>query len=127
MKIARNRKETAVIQQDTIIAGKLNRLIRIEKQSVLQDDFGQERRIWAAVPGMEKIWAMRTERDGREAFEADRNTATAMCFFEIRHIAGIGMTMRLIDLATQLKYDIHSISEIGRKAGLRLLCSQKQQ
>lgn len=97
-------------------AGKLDRQITIQQAGSTLDAYGQPTQTWST-------FAIRhaQKRDIRpsERFAAGQRLAEETAVFRIRHLDGVTPQMRI-----QLEgktYDIHGITELGRRVGLDLL------
>jgi SPP1 family predicted phage head-tail adaptor len=100
-------------------AGKLDRRARIEQKIVTRDDYLAEVVSWQEVT---TVWAGKRDLSGREYFAAAATQSAVDCEITIRWRAGLRTDMRL--LLDGAVYDIHAVTEIGRREGLLLRCSR---
>lgn len=101
--------------------GKLDRRITIEARSVTEDSFGGEVEGWATAftcyanydpgsGGEQRVAAAQEQGQMPASFDVRHSTSTAAIRVQIHRISFDGS-----------KWDIESISEIGRRDGLRLI------
>jgi SPP1 family predicted phage head-tail adaptor len=101
-------------------AGDLDRAIRIERATVVQNEFGEEIQTWRTVA---ECRAQVVPLRGAERFQSRQEFATAETHFRIRYRSGIKPTDRIVyDGQT---YDITDIREIGRRVGLDIMATLK--
>jgi SPP1 family predicted phage head-tail adaptor len=101
-------------------AGRLDRLVTLGKRTVASlDSYGEEQVTWADV----QVWAERRELRGDEKWGAQQVIGTAACTYRIYYRTDLDVEDRLVD--DSVTYDIHAISEIGRREGLELTCSAR--
>lgn len=100
-------------------AGRLDRRARIEQKIVTRDDYLAEVVSWAEVA---TVWAGKRDLSGREYFASAATQSEVDCEITIRWREGLRGDMRL--LLDGAVYDIHAITEIGRREGLLLRCSR---
>ena len=103
----------------SIPAPRLNRIVQLQRRTVSRDNFGSEVETWSSVA---EVWASVIQTGTAENFENDANRAIAKrsAQITIRWLPNIKETWRVIHVG--LIWDIKGIAEIGRRAGLTLLC-----
>lgn len=106
-----------------IAAGKLDRRIRIEEKVKTENTYGEELFTWQTLA---ECWAGKVERLGKEAFEADRLTASSSTTWQVRYRTDVKTEMRIVEISTGREYEILSTAEIGRKQGLYILTESEQ-
>lgn len=96
----------------------LDRKIRIERNTPVQNDYGQMDDNWAEMVTLHASWRRAL---ARETIASSEVSATASDVFEIRYSrawADVGPRDRIVyDGRT---YDIQSVAEIGRRQGFRI-------
>ena len=104
-------------------AGKLDRKVELMQPTETTDTFGQTSETFTSAA---QVWAMKRDVSQKEAVEVDQLVATMRTEFTIRWRSDISTTWRVQLVETpRTAYQIHGILEIGRKEGLRLLCTSK--
>jgi SPP1 family predicted phage head-tail adaptor len=102
------------------IIGKMDRRITIEKRALTSDAAGGIVETWTDEI---KLWAERIDRSGKESFIADSDRAEAGIDWRIRFnplLRGLnGASGYRLDY-NGLKYDIHHVTEEGRRDGMIL-------
>jgi SPP1 family predicted phage head-tail adaptor len=101
-------------------APRLDRRVTIQSRALAPDAQGQQIEAWSDVA---TVWAAKRDLRGREYFAAQAENADVSTVFDIRYRAGVTVLHRL--LCEGVTYDIQQVSEIGRRAGLQLICSAK--
>lgn len=99
-------------------AGKLDRRITIQGQSISHSDSGQEEITWVDVA---TVWAEKREDRGSERFATKQIVGRAVTTFRIRWseaVAVIGSKHRL--LFDGRTFDITDVREIGRREGIEI-------
>lgn len=97
-------------------AGDLDRRIDLRRQLAAQDAAGEPAGAWLTI---DRVWAKFTPATGRELVGAQIANADAPATFEIRWRDDIDMTW--VIRHDGLVYNVTSITEIGRRDGLRIL------
>ncbi len=97
-------------------AGALDRRIKIEAHSEVQDEFGGLTTVW--LPFV-TVWARVAPVTGKETFLSDQVTASADTLFRIRYLIGLDTKMRIV--YDGKNYNIKNIIEIGRREGFNIL------
>lgn len=100
-------------------AGRLDRLVTLQRAITTQDAYGEEIKTWSDIAD---VWAERVELRGVERFEAQQTQAHVDAKYRIRWMAGLTPINRLIDADGRV-YDIQAVLEIGRREGLELQVS----
>lgn len=91
-------------------AGQFDRRITIEQPTETRDLVGDPITAWSEFATR---WARKIDRRGTERFQAERETAEREVLFEIRYLAGVNETMRILfDGDT---YDIEEVLEVRRR------------
>ena len=97
-------------------AGRLDRIILIQRKTTSADSFGEPIETWATVA---TVWAEMVPVRGQERYAAMQQIAEIDTVFRIRYRAGITPLDR-ISYNSRL-YDIKHVLEIGRFEGLELM------
>jgi SPP1 family predicted phage head-tail adaptor len=109
-----------------MLAGKLDRRIRLERAAVTQDEgSGENVETWATL-GPAKIWARWRRASARETLAAAEVSAEVADVFEIRwdsSVSSVNPKDRLI--YEDRVYAIATVDEIGRREGLRIAASAR--
>jgi len=100
-------------------AGKLDRRITFQSLTRNRDTYGAEVASWANIAIAPTVWANVMELKGKEKFEAAQITSFADLRIRIRFRSDLNERLR-ISYQSRF-YDIHSITEMGRKDGLEIL------
>lgn len=98
-------------------AGKLDKIITIQRFTSTVDDFGTPIEAWTDVATMRAQLIQTTTEEFMRSFGQSSETAA---IFRIRYLNGIGTTDR-VSFSGQL-YDIKEVKELGRREGLDLRC-----
>jgi SPP1 family predicted phage head-tail adaptor len=101
-------------------AGKLDRRIRIDERTVVQDGIGGETETWVERA---TVWAEKRDLSGRELILAQQEAATATTRFVIRFRDDVAQTDRIV--YDGVNHDIQHIAEIGRGEGLEILAKRE--
>lgn len=117
-------------------AGRLDRLITIQRKTDTQDEWGQPIPAWVDVKHREP--ASRTPLEGAERFGGDQWVASQQVEFIIRWhaaVASLHPQDRIIDPAPDSSnvqaptfteiYEIMAVDEIGRREGLRIKAARR--
>lgn len=100
--------------------GRLDRLVTLYKRTVASlTDFGEETATWDTV----QVWAERLELRGDERWTAQQVVGTRACRYRIRYRTDLAVDDLLVDGSDT--YDVHAIVELGRKEGLELTCTAR--
>ncbi len=100
-------------------AGEIDTLATLESRTVSRDAFGGPVETWSTYA---LAWAAVTDQPSRE-FAAGRllqTTAVRQTLVRLRYVAGVKPTMRIRFGGRTM--NVVSVSEIGRHAGLELVC-----
>lgn len=103
-------------------AGKLDRRIKLQKQTLTQSAMGEFIVEWADVA---TVWARRLSSKGREFYSGGVQLGTEDAGFQIRHstdVAAVDQTWRIVFDGSM--YDISSIDEVGRKGYLTIMAKR---
>lgn len=99
-------------------AGKLDRIITIERPTVTVDDYGTPQETWATIATMRAQRIQSTTEEFMRSFGASSEIAT---IFRTRHLDGITLDCRVTEGSAV--YDLKEIKELGRREGLDLRCT----
>lgn len=100
--------------------GAMDRLVTLYKRTVASlSDYGEEVVTWAT----EQVWAERRELRGDERWAAQQVVGTRACRYRIRYRTDLAVDDRLVDGSDT--YNVHAIVELGRKEGLELTCTAR--
>jgi len=104
-------------------AGKMDRKVSLNQPTQSTDNFGQTSETFTSAVS---VWAQKRDLSAKEAVEADQIVASIRTEFLIRFRDDI-TTEWEVQLVEQPRtiWKIHGILEIGRKEGLRLICTTK--
>jgi head-tail adaptor len=114
-------------------AGRLDRLIRIERKTVTQAATGQEVETWAALGPSKHAASVRTVR-GDERFLAQQFIAREQTEFQVRkftEIEDLNPLDRIVYPATTATpptssiYDILAVHELGRGEGFKIIAARR--
>ena len=96
-------------------AGRLDRLVTIERKTVVQDATGQPVETWAT---WRQAWMGKKDIRAEERFRSDQELASEMTVWMSHWIDGLSTEDRLsVDGKT---YDILGLAELGRKSGFEI-------
>jgi SPP1 family predicted phage head-tail adaptor len=99
-------------------AGKLDKIIVIQRVTTTVDEYGTPAEGWATVA---TVRAQRVKLNTDEFLRAFGTTSEAMAVFRVRHIDGLTLADRVTcDGET---FDLKGIEPIGRRAGIELRCT----
>ncbi len=101
-------------------AGRLDRRVTLQRRTVTRDSYGDENETWSDEA---TVWAAIRGMPGREYLAGDKFVQEARAVFQIRWRAGVDPGMRLTYGGAT--YEIVSVTEIGRRQGLELLCVRR--
>lgn len=99
-------------------AGKLDKIISIERSGVTVDDYGTPTEGWNPVATVRAQVIQSTTEEFMRAFGSSSETAIV---FRIRHISGIVLGDRVTHDGRV--FDLKEIKELGRREGLDLRCA----
>jgi head-tail adaptor len=113
-------------------AGRLDRLIRIERKTITQDAAGQEVETWAALGPTKHAASVRPVR-GDERFLAQQFIAREQTEFQVRKFTAIedlNPLDRIVYPAsstppTSSIYDILAVHELGRGEGFKIIAARR--
>lgn len=103
-------------------AGPLDRRIELQSRTTAKDSYGEE---VISFTSLAFVWASKRDERGREFLASNAERAEAMTIWAIRWRSDVKAQDRLVYATVQ--YDIESISELGRRDGLELICKRVQQ
>lgn len=98
-------------------AGKLDKIIVIERPSTAVDEWGQPVEGWAAVATVRAQLLPSSTEEFMRNFGASSETAVV---FRIRHLDGITLADRVV--YDSRPHDLKEVKELGRREGLELRC-----
>lgn len=104
-----------------MLAGKLDRRVRLESRSATRAADGSETVAWVLVA---TLWAQVVPLRGQERYGAGAEQAERDARIRIRWRAGVSAGMRVV--YESRAWDVQAILEIGRRQGLDLLCTAQQ-
>jgi SPP1 family predicted phage head-tail adaptor len=100
-------------------AGKLDKRVRLERQSEVQDEAGQPLEKWILVA---PVWAEIKDISGREFLAAQASQSAVQTKIRIRYREGISASMRAVHGSTV--YNIEAaLDKTGKRVELELMCS----
>lgn len=99
-------------------AGKLDKIIEVQRHIVAVDDYGTQTEGWTAVA---TVRAQVLQSSTEEFLRSFGTTSDIALIFRIRHIGGLTPTDRV--LFDGKAYDLKEVKELGRRAGLDLRCA----
>lgn len=102
-------------------AGNLDRRITLQSLTLTQDSYGSTTETWADFA---TVWAEARPVLSRERFSAQHVAVEFDTVFRIRWLSGVLQTMRISYDGKY--YDIQSIVELGRRAGLELQAKARE-
>lgn len=102
--------------------GNFDRQIKIESKATIKNSFGEEEITWTEF---ETVYAEKVDKVNKEMFQANQLNSIVTTVFNIYYLEGIIAKMRLIDLDTNVIYEIDGLREIGYKDGLQLFTYTK--
>jgi len=91
-------------------AGQRNKIITIQTKTMSTDDYGGQVETWADFT---KVWAAVWPLKGRELFAAQAAKSETTVRFNIRWIAGLSESMRIV--YNGKNYDITGLINIGER------------
>lgn len=100
-----------------VFAGKLDRLITIQKNQPIVTSSGENQENWVNYA---QVWASFMPQLGPERFVDQADHGVYPARFLIRYRNDIDNSMRIVNDDT-LKYRILGVSETGRRAGLEIM------
>lgn len=98
-------------------AGQMDRRVILRRPAEQQDAIGEPSGPATVVA---TCWAQLIPRRGREVQSSARDVAEAFDLFRIRWRPGVDEGLELV-LGVSV-YQVHMVTEIGRREGLELLC-----
>ena len=101
-------------------AGRLDRRVTIQTRTLTRNSYGEQVETWADD---DTVWGERFDLRGREFFAARQVSADVTTRFRLRYRTGLTVLHRLV--CDGVTYDIHQVSEIGRRQGLEILASAR--
>lgn len=101
--------------------GKLDRRITLQGLTQTQGEYGELIDTWTDVA---TVWANAYAGAGKEFVAARQVNAEVSMQFQIRWLAGVSATMRI--LYDGAYYDIVSLSEVGRRERLNIFAKARQ-
>lgn len=100
-----------------MMAGRLDRRIRIEQRTVTRAEDGSEVSTWTLFA---VVWAQALPSRGNERHAAGAEQADRDMRFRIRWRPGVSAAMRVVHEGTE--WDIVAVAELGRRVGMELSC-----
>jgi SPP1 family predicted phage head-tail adaptor len=104
-------------------SGSLDRLIVIKSPKTETNGYGEE--VTTTYSPLATVWAKRLELKGDEKWVSQQVLATTACKYQIRYRTDV--TPLCVIVSDSKTYDIHSIVEIGRREGLELTCTARDE
>jgi SPP1 family predicted phage head-tail adaptor len=101
----------------TLQAGKMDRVITLQRVAVTVDDYGATHEAWTDLL---TVHAQLIQSDAKEFIKAFGAAFVTTCIFRTRYVDGITLADRVTYGGTI--YLIKEIGEIGRRRGLELRC-----
>ena len=101
-------------------AGKLTRLIEVQRSATAPNDVGTPVNTWSSH---KRLRAEVVDQSTGEFLSGGGDTGTHMAVFRVRYVEDLLTTDRV--LFTGKAHDIQTITEIGRREGLELRCTTK--
>lgn len=98
-------------------AGRLDRIITVERVTTTVDDYGTPIEGWATVA---TIRAQRVRLTTEEYLRAFGSTSDAVAVFRVRHMDGLTLADRIT--CEGEAFDLKAIEPLGRREGLELRC-----
>ena len=98
-------------------AGRLDRMVIIQRKTVVQDDHGEEIETWT---NLDTVWAGRRDLRGKEFFAAQQENASISAVFTLRYRNDITPDDHRISYEGRI-YDIKSVIELCKNVGLELM------
>jgi SPP1 family predicted phage head-tail adaptor len=111
-------------------AGALDRWVDLQKETVTQNDFGEEVKTWASIG---TVSAGVEHKPGSEAFQAQQIVGRAVMTLRVRYRRDVTVMNRVVLVGKDWgaledkECDIHDVREIGRKEGLWLDVSARSE
>lgn len=99
-------------------AGKLDRIITIERPTSTVDDFGAVTEIWETITGVRAQLIEASTEEFMRGFGASSESVTV---FRVRYMGGVTLADRVI--YDGRAFDLKEVKELGRRAGLELRCT----
>jgi SPP1 family predicted phage head-tail adaptor len=106
-------------------AGDLDRRIQIQEQAVTQNATGEEVLSWITVA---TVWAQKIENFGQERFQSSQFIGKSACSFKFRwsNLTKSVTTKHRIVFDGNI-YDIQDRRELGRREGVMVDCSARNE
>lgn len=101
-------------------AGKLDRVIRIDRATYTDDGAGNQIELWAPVATLRAQLIEASTEEFQRAYGASSETAT---IFRTRFMEGVTLADRVIYDGGE--HNLKQIKEIGRRRGLELRCERR--
>jgi SPP1 family predicted phage head-tail adaptor len=101
--------------------GSFDRRVTFQQRIVGTDASNQHKPLgWENIPNNATTWAHVEENSGSEVFQADQLSGLTVANIFIRYRTDLSVQNRVIYNGKE--YDIHAITEIGRRKHLKLHC-----
>jgi len=94
---------------------KMDRLITLQRRTVVQDVYGQEIETWT---DLDTVWAQRLELRGSEVWQARQVVANIEAKYRVYWREGLTPVDRIT--ADGRVYDVYSAIELGRREAIEL-------
>lgn len=99
--------------------GRLDRLITFQQKIVGQNESNEDAEDgWVNIANFPTCYASKDDKTGNEMYAADKLTGFQDVIFTIRWRSDVSIENRIV--CDGIKYDIHSIQEVGRKRFLQI-------
>ncbi len=105
------------IWESAMRAGKLDRIITIERATTTVDEYGTPVEGWATIATVRE---QRVKLSTEEFLRAFGNTSESAAVFRVRHLDGLSTGDRVRYQGST--FDLKGIEPIGRREGLELRC-----
>lgn len=100
-------------------AGRLDRLIEIQRATETQNSYGEPVKAWTSVA---TVWAERKDESGAELFAASQDQARMVTTFRIRYRDEPRITPAMRVIEGEESFDVEAVLEVGRREALALKC-----
>jgi SPP1 family predicted phage head-tail adaptor len=103
----------------TLLAGNMDRRITFQSFTTSKNEVNEDVKAWADLASIPTVWAQVLPLSQKEMVDASRVMTLNDKVFIVRYRADIDEKMRVVYESDS--YDIHSVTEIGRREGLRIV------
>jgi SPP1 family predicted phage head-tail adaptor len=104
-------------------AGRLDRRIRIERNTATRNSRGEVIAAWTVVA---ETWAQKNDLAGREPYRSEQFESQSTTRWRMRYRTDLDPTMRIVHIQDGQVYEIDAVSEIGRREGLDVFTTVKR-